>query len=232
MEKRADPGLRIHARLRPEEATKDMKSSAPRRKSFRRSRRRSRLGPGDRLLRDTAIACALLLGVLTIKNIDEPWSRLALNGVESALTMRINLDESLGRLSFVRGLVPESALVFLDLSARETFAPAEGTISHAWTEAQPWIAYSCPPGAEVRALEPGTVAAVTRLSGGEWGLIVDHGEGVESVYAYLGRADVQAGDTVSAGQVLGTASDDPELSVYFELRENGTAVDPAARFKL
>ena len=248
MENKPLDGLKIHARVLPDAQEREPQAK-PAQSAQRKSRRhalermkrlkrakhrrtRQPLSLGDRLLRNTAVACAVLLGVLTIQNIDQPWSRLALQGVESALTMRINLDDSLGKLTFVRDLVPESALVFLNVSDKAAFAPVEGSVAHAYSPEQPWIAFQCAPSAEVRALEPGTVAAVTRLSGGEWGLIVDHGEGVESVYAYLGRADVQAGDTVSAGQVLGTASDDPELSVYFELRENGTAVDPAARFKL
>ena len=242
MEKQSQDGLRIHASIRPEPGkTEGQTDKKARRRRWplqarwgRRSakRRKPRLSPGDRLLRDTAIACALLLAVLTAQNIDQPWSRLALHGVESALTMRINLDESLGRLSFVRELVPESALVFLDLNARETFAPVEGAISHSFSEDQPWLAYSCAPGAEVRALEPGTVSAVTELSGGEWGLLLDHGGGVESVYAYLGAVQVQPGDTVSPGTVIGTASENGDISVYFEMREAGKAIDPAERLAL
>ena len=66
-------GLKIHAAVRPEEAAG--RESAPPSRGKRRRRlwktarrrggRRERLSPGDRLLRDTAIACALLLGVLT-----------------------------------------------------------------------------------------------------------------------------------------------------------------------
>ena len=230
MQNPSNPGLRIHASIRPDADA----PAAPRPRPRRRFRfaRRKRLSLGDRLLRDTAIACAALLGVLTLQNVDQPWSRLALNGVQSALTMRINLDESLGRLSFVRELVPESALVFFDLSAAQTFAPVEGTVAHPYSKDQPWIGYTCAPGAAVRALEPGTVAAVTQLSGGEWGVLVDHGGGVESVYAYMGAASVRAGDAVTAGQVIGEASANEDISFYFELRENGAPIDPAARLSL
>lgn len=239
MEKSSAEGLRIHAAIRPPEAEAAPKEAGEeppagreRRARARRRRTRAPLSAGDRLLRNTAIACAVLLAVLTAQNIDQPWSRLALNGVESALTMRINLDESLGRLSFVRDLVPESALVFLNLSAQETFAPVEGEVAHAYTEAQPWIAYACAPGEKVRALEPGTVSAVTPLSGGGWGVLLDHGAGLESVYAYLGEVAVAAGESVSAGAVLGAAPEAGDASLYFEMRQDGEAIDPAERYGL
>lgn len=228
-------------------AEKDTKATAPRPEAvhsaakpsaarFRPKRRtaseKKRLSFGDRLLRNTAISCALLLGILTFQNINQPWSNLALDGIESALTMRIDLDESLGRLSFVRDLVPESALVFLNITAQPASAPVSGTLTHSYSENQPWVAYLCEPLASVCAIEDGIVSAVTQLTGGDWGILVDHGNGLESVYAYLGSSSVQVGDAVSAGAQLGAASSADGASIYFELRSNGKAVDPSERLGL
>ena len=70
--------LRIHAQITPEN------SSAPEKKVRWRSiphpgnrpvRVRGKLSAGDRLLRSSAIACALLLAVLALGNIDQPWAQ-------------------------------------------------------------------------------------------------------------------------------------------------------------
>ena len=58
---------------------------------------------------------------------------------------------------------------------------------------------------------------------------LDHGDGVESLYAHLTSLAVSDGDTVSQGQVIGYSgntgnSTGPHL--HFEIRINGTRVDP------
>ena len=50
-----------------------------------------------------------------MRNIHAPWSDAAVDGIRQAVTMRVDWDESIGRLSFVRALVPEAALVSLNL---------------------------------------------------------------------------------------------------------------------
>ena len=128
--------------LAAESARESVSQRAKRSRGRFKSRRRSakpRLTFGERLLRNSAIACALLLALLAARNIDTPWTRAAVEGVERALTMKINLDESLGSLSFVRDLMPESMLVFFDLSGKSELAqPVEGTLEKRFDEQQPW----------------------------------------------------------------------------------------------
>lgn len=174
------------------------------------------------------MACAVLLGVLALGNIRQPWAEKASEGIERALTMRINLDDSLGELTFVRELMPESALVFLNVSGGAAMArPAEGTVAHAWSSLQPWTLFEGED-APVRAVGAGTVTAVSQLSGGGYGLLIDHGEGLESVYANLGEVSVASGDAVERGDALGVTGD----GLYFELRSGGESVDPAERLGL
>ena len=59
---------------------------------------------------------------------------------------------------------------------------------------------------------------------------IDHGQGFQTRYAHLQGFEVEAGDTVSAGEVIAYvgntgASTGPHLHV--EVFENGEAVDPA-----
>ena len=82
-------------------------------RSARRLRIRTRLSFQERLLRNSLLACAVLLGVLALGNLEQPWAVKASRSIEQALTMKVDLDQSLGRLSFVQKLMPESALVLV-----------------------------------------------------------------------------------------------------------------------
>ena len=182
----------------------------------------------DRLLRNSAIACAVLLGVLALGNVRQPWAQKAREGIQRALTMRIDLDDSLGELTFVRNLMPESALVFLNVSGGGQMSrPTDATIAHAWSALQPWTLFDGA-NAAVRSVGAGTVTAVSPLSGGLFGVLVDHGEGLESVYANLSEVNVAQGDAVNRGDALGTSGE----GLYFELRSGGESVDPSERLAL
>lgn len=190
---------------------------------------RPKLSAGDRMLRNTAVACALLLGVLALGNIRQPWAMRASETVQRALTMHIDLDSSIGRLSFVRDWMPESALVFFNLDGgAELAAPVAGELKHAYSDDQPWLLFACPEDSPVCAAADGVVTAVSELSGGSTGVLIDHGEGMETVYAYLSSASVQPGDAVSQGQALGQSA----AQLYFELRQSEAAVDPTERMDL
>ena len=180
-------------------------------------------GFSERLLRNTAIACALLLGILTLKNVDAPWSQTAVDGIKAALTMRIDPDDTLGELSFVRSFIPESTLVFFNMSSSGPLSPVEGSIKHEYMAGQPWTLYSCKAAETVRSALTGTVSAVSCMESGDWCVLVDHGNGVETVYAYLDKPEVDAGDSVARGEKLGRARGD---TVYFEYRENGESISP------
>lgn len=52
---------------------------------------RRKMTHGERLLRNSAIACALLFVILSLRNIDQPWAQVASGGVERALTASIDL---------------------------------------------------------------------------------------------------------------------------------------------
>lgn len=190
---------------------------------------RQKQGYTDRLMRNSAIACAALLGILTLTNIDQPWAQKAADGIEKALTMRIDLDDTIGELTFVKEIMPESALVFLNISGKEQLEmPISAGLSHPWNELQPWLMFTCEQNTSVISVEAGTVTAVSPLSDGRTGLIVDHGNGLESVYACLNDVDVTSGEAVLRGQPLGTANE----NFYFEWRENGVPADPTLKLGL
>ncbi len=60
-------------------------------------------------------------------------------------------------------------------------------------------------------------------------IIIDHGNGLSTLYAHLSEIYVQAGDRVARGQIIGKMGSSGRSSgphLHFELRKNGVAVDP------
>ena len=218
--------LRIHTQFRPDST--DPQPTGPRRSRRRRRGQRAPLTQGDKLLRNSAIACALLLGILALGNLRQPWAEKASESIERAMTMHINLDDSIGELTFVRQIMPESALVFLNVSGGAGMTrPCDGAVVHPWSAMQPWLVFE--DGVRpVCAADSGTVTAVSALSGGNQGILIDHGDGMESLYANLSEVTVQSGDRIARGQRLGAC----ENGLYFELRQGGESVDPTGALGL
>jgi murein DD-endopeptidase MepM/ murein hydrolase activator NlpD len=86
---------------------------------------------------------------------------------------------------------------------------------------------------DVTAAAPGVVEAVGEAQYFEgYGniVLVDLGDGIEALYAHLSEVGVTVGDTVETGQKLGLAGCTGYCTgthLHFELREDGTAFDPA-----
>lgn len=79
----------------------------------------------------------------------------------------------------------------------------------------------------IRAVADGQVAYADRLKGYGVVVIVDHGEQYLSLYAHAAALRVRTGETVTAGQALGTArADKGDDRIYFELRHGEDPLDP------
>jgi septal ring factor EnvC (AmiA/AmiB activator) len=84
-------------------------------------------------------------------------------------------------------------------------------------------------GAEVRAAAPGRVAFSDWLTGYGLLLILDHGDGWMSLYAFNDALLKDVGDWVRAGEPLatvGSSGGQGRPALYFELRRNGQPQDP------
>jgi len=85
-------------------------------------------------------------------------------------------------------------------------------------------------GTPVRAVAGGTVSLAGPLGTYLNSVLVDHGGGYYSFYAYLKTTSVQKGDRVVAGQVIGTVggeTSDEGPHLHFEIRgQGGIALDP------
>jgi len=85
-------------------------------------------------------------------------------------------------------------------------------------------------GAPVAAAASGRVVWAGVMAGG-WGklVIVSHRHGVRSMYAHLSRVDVQVGQDIRAGTLVGRVGSTGDATgphLHFEVRVRGAAVDP------
>lgn len=84
------------------------------------------------------------------------------------------------------------------------------------------------PGIPVAAVASGRVAFAGPFRGYGRVLILEHSGGYHTILAGLGQVNVSVGQTVAAGEPLGTIStqQDPPPELYFEVRREGVPVDP------
>jgi len=122
----------------------------------------------------------------------------------------------------------------LDWPARGALVETFGRHRHprfdAWTVSN-GIAISVSAGTPVHAVYAGRAVYAQWLA--EYGnlVILDHGDGVFTLYAWLQSVAVSAGSFVPAGATLGTAGTGPghdEPGLYFEVRDRQKASDPVA----
>ena len=97
------------------------------------------------------------------------------------------------------------------------------------------VDFSAEAGAEVYAVQAGTVEEVYTsdiLVGTR--IVIDHGDGVKSVYEYVeAKEGLKAGDTVARGEVIATVAEatgneyKDGAHLHFEVLENGEKTDPS-----
>src|SRR3972149_6912350 len=84
----------------------------------------------------------------------------------------------------------------------------------------------------IRPLGPGIVEFAGRLADGKGNVvIVDHGDGLKSLYAHMNRIDVGVGNMVNAEMTIGTVGLTGRTTgphVHIEIIDNGIQVDPAS----
>jgi murein DD-endopeptidase MepM/ murein hydrolase activator NlpD len=98
-----------------------------------------------------------------------------------------------------------------------------------WGRMHEGIDIAVPLGTPVRAAAAGTVIYAARLGGYGNLVVVDHGGGLSTAYAHNSSFASSVGQAVVAGQVVsysGSTGNSSGPHVHFEVRVNGSAVDP------
>jgi len=117
--------------------------------------------------------------------------------------------------------------------------PVKGRVKHAYGQArtaglrwQGWM-IGAANGSEVKAIAYGRVAYSDWLRGYGLLLIIDHGDGFMSLYANNESLLHEVGDWVEPGAGISTVGTSPLSGngLYFEIRKNGKALDPAVWLK-
>ena len=161
------------------------------------------------------------------------------------LVNRLHLDlVELQKKAFQREQNLKELLDFLQnqksvLLATPSLWPVMGRISSLFGESRPssggdvrthkGLDISAPQGTPVMAATDGIISFAGTES--EYGrlIVIDHGHSFSTVYGHLGKIQIQAGDKVAKGQVIGTVgltgnSTGPHL--HFEVRVNNNPVNP------
>jgi septal ring factor EnvC (AmiA/AmiB activator) len=90
------------------------------------------------------------------------------------------------------------------------------------------IEFSTPVGSDVHVVQNGKVVFAGMMPGYDQVIVVEHGGRSYSLYGRLGTVAVKIGDIVENDQVIATtsAADAKGRNFYFEVRKNGSPVDP------
>ena len=172
-----------------------------------------------------AVIGALVLLCITAASTGTGGAAL-LTAVQSSLKQ--DWDESLGRLTFVSAMLPDTVQVFFSNNDELLSAPCSGSVVHTWTEAEPYIGY----GVYSRNVYPamsGTVVGIGHGEDEEKIVRISHPNGLETVYYNLSTLEVAEGDEVSANTLLGSSIEGS--AVYLEVRKDGIAIDPSAMLR-
>lgn len=117
--------------------------------------------------------------------------------------------------------------------------PVKGRVKHAYGQAraaglhwQGWL-IDAEVGNEVRSIADGRIAYSDWLRGYGLLMIIDHGDGFMSLYANNESLLREVGDWVETGSNISTVGSSPQNGngLYFEIRKDGKAMDPAIWIK-
>ncbi|WP_213452804.1 M23 family metallopeptidase [Rhizomonospora bruguierae] len=98
-----------------------------------------------------------------------------------------------------------------------------------WGKLHAGVDLSAPEGTPYSASHAGTVKLAGWYGGYGNAIIIDHGDGIETIYGHSSKILVRVGQTVQAGDVIGLVGNTGHsfgAHLHFELHVNGVAKDP------
>lgn len=108
--------------------------------------------------------------------------------------------------------------------------PSAGKLTQKYWGRHPGIDIAARKGTNVRAADSGFVVAAGWSSVGYgYHIVIDHGNGMQTLYAHLSRFAVRAGDTVSRGQLIGymgSTGNSTGPHLHFEVLVRGATRNP------
>lgn len=140
----------------------------------------------------------------------------------SIMTTGFEYDETLGRLQYVSNILPESAMVFLtsEVDTPELCNPTELAVVHTWSQAEPWLEYEG--SGDVISCSAGEIMTVVKNRADKYTVRIMHDDSYESIYSGLASLTVKEGDSILAGDTIGTVRE----AAAFEWRKDGLSILP------
>lgn len=92
---------------------------------------------------------------------------------------------------------------------------------------------AAPEGAPIRPVRPGIVRQAAELEGFGLTVVVDHGNGTQSLYAHCSELNVQPGDAVGYADVIarvGSTGRSTGPHLHLEIEQDGERIDPGTFF--
>jgi len=170
---------------------------------------------------------------------DRTRERALLQGLERAA---VALEETLAGLEGDRSISDSSSVPGRRFSSRkgELRRPVQGRIRNPFGRVvdvqyqtqifRKGVEFSARMGERVRAVAPGRVRFAGWFRGYGKIVILDHGSEYFTVSGQLSQIQVQVGEKVKSGQVVGTVGETGSLEgpgLYFEVRRGGVPLNPA-----
>ena len=181
----------------------------------------------DNLLRNVAVVGALLLVIVALRGAGNPQAQSVFSAIQAGMNME--WDESLGKLSFVNNLIPESVqAVWGERNNLSVMAPCHGEIVHAWSRSEPYLEIQSSV-ADVRAVANGEVMAIAHGLEEEVIIRLRHDDHTESLYGNLAECYMDEGDYVFQGDIIAAVLRGKPLA--FELRQDGRSIDPKGKLQ-
>jgi len=125
----------------------------------------------------------------------------------------------------------EAHEVFGGWKRSEAVLPVQGRIVQSYEQDGSGVRIAAPGDSRVKAVYSGRVLQVETDEDGKATVLIQHAGKIVTVYGNLLYPEVRAGDWVEAGDVLGSIPPPQdargESLLYFAVRQNGKAIDPA-----
>lgn len=168
----------------------------------------------------------------------EQEKQLALNPAGKQVAGNLDIDGNPITLN-----VPAAHDASFDTGLKKSFSkskghlpwPVEGSIIKKFGSPRSetrWdgVLISAREGTDIRAVSSGQVVFADWLKGYGWLIIINHGDGYMSLYAFNQTVYKKVGEQVKAGAIIaavGSSSGRAESGLYFGIRNNGKPVNPA-----
>lgn len=189
--------------------------------------------PGDQVLIPPGKGC-----MHTVTEDDTVWGISRAYGVDASAILTANaLPDSflsIGQKLFIPGgHMRRQAVSVARFRQGRMIWPVYGQISSGfgerWGSVHTGIDLAVESGTPVAAAKAGLVIYAGWLSGYGYAVMVEHGQGISTLYGHLSEIAVYSGNAVQAGDQIGLSgstgnSTGPHL--HFEVRQNGVAVNP------